>query len=124
LKNLKESFLNIDYKGMVVISDRDKELLRVFQEVFPKSYHSNCSQYIADNIQRQFGLAYRNLFWGTAYAYTEQGFKDAMDKIQKEKQLTYKYINSIPHMTWAQYAFPIPRFGHITSNITESINSL
>jgi hypothetical protein len=46
-----------------------------------------------------------------------------MDKIQKEKQLAYEYINSIPHATWAQYAFPAPRFGHITSNIAKSINS-
>jgi hypothetical protein len=84
---------------MVVISDRDKELLGALQKVLPKSYHSNCSQYIVDNIQRQFNLACHNLFWGAAYAYTEQRFKDAIDKIQKEKQLVYKYINSIPHVT-------------------------
>ena len=46
-----------------------------------------------------------------------------MDKIQKEKQLAYEYINSIPHVTWAQYTFPAPRFRHITLNIAESINS-
>src|ERR1700739_3842846 len=108
---------------MVVISDRDKGLLGVLQEVLPKSYYSNCSQHIADNVQRQFGLACRNLFWGAVYAYTKQGFKDAMDKIQKEKQLAYEYINSIPHATWARYAFPVPQFGYITLNITESINS-
>jgi zinc finger SWIM domain-containing protein 3 len=52
LKNLKESFLNIDCERMVVISDRDKGLLEALQEVLPKSYHSNYSQHIADNIQR------------------------------------------------------------------------
>jgi transposase-like protein len=50
LKNLKESFLNIDCEGMVVMSDRDKGLLKALQEVLPKSHHSNCSQHIADNI--------------------------------------------------------------------------
>jgi MULE transposase domain len=43
LKNLKESFLNIDCKKMVMISNKDKELLGTLQEVLPKSYHLNCS---------------------------------------------------------------------------------
>jgi len=29
-----------------------------------------------------------------------------------------------PHKTWTWYAFPYPRFGHNTSNIVESLNSV
>jgi hypothetical protein len=32
------------------------------------------------------------------------------------------YIDAIQHETWATYAFPWPRFGHLTNNISESVN--
>jgi len=32
-------------------------------------------------------------------------------------------VDKIPHETWATYAFPQPRFGHLASNCVESLNS-
>jgi hypothetical protein len=32
-------------------------------------------------------------------------------------------VDAIPYKTWATYAFPQPRYGHLTSNIVESLNS-
>jgi hypothetical protein len=46
-----------------------------------------------------------------------------MQEIKSISLSGYKYINDIPHDTWASYAFPYPRFGHITSNIVESLNA-
>ena len=43
--------------------------------------------------------------------------------MEKESALAFEYLNAIPHKTWATYAFPYPRFGHLTSNLSESINS-
>ena len=46
-----------------------------------------------------------------------------MEEINSISLDGYRYINNIPHDTWALYAFPYSRFGHITSNIVESLNS-
>ena len=45
-----------------------------------------------------------------------------MDSIFKEIRPAAAYLRSIPPETWATYAFPLPRYGHITSNIVESLN--
>lgn len=33
-----------------------------------------------------------------------------------------EYIESIPHVRWATYAFPLPRYGQLTSNSVEQSN--
>ena len=43
--------------------------------------------------------------------------------MEKESALAFEYLNAILHKTWATYAFPYPRFGYLTSNLSESINS-
>jgi hypothetical protein len=50
-------------------------------------------------------------------------FEKAMKKIQIENEDAYEYLNEISYILWSQFAFPAPQFGHITSNIVESINS-
>ena len=109
---------------MAFISDRDKGLHAALPQVFPDAYHSYCCQHLADNIQKDHGgLACQNLFWKAAYAYTEQNFQEGMLKLKEQSQDAYDYLNEKSHTSWSQYAFPAPRFGHITSNIAESINS-
>jgi hypothetical protein len=46
-----------------------------------------------------------------------------MQEIKSISLDAYKYIDNIPHETWASHAFPYARFGHITSNIVESLNA-
>jgi hypothetical protein len=64
LENLKDSLWELETREMVVVSDRDKGLQKVVQEVLPDAYHSHCCQHIADNVQTGYGLACQILFWG------------------------------------------------------------
>jgi hypothetical protein len=45
-----------------------------------------------------------------------------MDNILKESRPPAAYVRSIPAETGVTYAFPLLRYGHITSNIVESLN--
>jgi hypothetical protein len=63
---------------MVFISDRDKGLHAALLTVFPNTYHSYYYQHLVNNIQKEFGLAYRTAFWKIAYTYTKQGFLEGM----------------------------------------------
>ena len=98
LKHMKHAFQELDTKGTVIISDHDKGLLSAVQEVLPHVNHSYCSQHLADNVQKHYGFACRNLFWGAAYAYTEHGFQEGMKKVREENQEAYDYLNEILHM--------------------------
>jgi hypothetical protein len=44
--------------------------------------------------------------------------------LKKESVAAFNYLDLIPHKTWATYAFPFSRFGHLTSNISESVNNM
>jgi hypothetical protein len=120
---MKSAFYEIEYEHMVIISDKNKGLQTVVSSILPNAHYSYYCQYLADNVQKSFNFACRNQFWKVAHASSELDFEDAMEKIKETKLEVWKYLNNIPHLAWAQYVFPALRFGHITSNIAESINS-
>jgi zinc finger SWIM domain-containing protein 3 len=123
LENMKRDFWGIEEPDMVFMSDRDKGLKQALSTVFPDGHSACCCQHLADNVQKEFGLACGQLFWSTAYAMTKDKFDIALEKIGEQKATAKQYLKKIPAEQWATYAFPKPRFGHITSNIVESINS-
>jgi hypothetical protein len=43
-------------------------------------------------------------------------------EIRKKSLVAAAYISNIPPESYADFAFPYPRFGHVTSNIVESLN--
>jgi hypothetical protein len=106
----------------VWMTDRQKGLLNAVKTVFPRAAPSHCCQHIADNVESKFGKALRKPFWNCAYALSKKDFESQLDKIKKVNLECGKYINNIPHETWATYAFPLPRYGHLTSNVVESLN--
>jgi hypothetical protein len=105
---------------LVVISDREKGLTKAVSQVLLNAKHSYCCQHISSNIQSRFGITCRKLFWNTAYVTTKAEFDIAMDSILKDSRPVAAYLHSIE--TWATYVFPLLRYGHITSNIVESLN--
>lgn len=127
LKHMTEAFNTEHFEisqleRLVIMSDREKGLAKAVDEVLPCAKHSHCCQHIAANIQSRFGVACRKLFWTAAYARTKAEFDAAIDGVLKESRPAAAYLRSIPAETWATYAFPLPRYGHITSNIVESLN--
>ena len=114
----------MDIRGAVVISDREKGLSSSVQAVFENITPAHCCQHIADNVQARYRVKCRPLFWRCAWAKTYHLFKEALAVLQTENSAAAAYVDAIPHITWAYYAFPYPRYGHNTSNIVESLNSV
>jgi len=63
---LKDAFDKLSDKGYVFISDRDKGLATTVHTVFLRGCAIYCCQYIADNVQTNFGAKCRPLFWKCA----------------------------------------------------------
>ena len=47
-----------------------------------------------------------------------------MEEIKKASEGAFEYINNIEHKLWSTYAMDKPNYGHVTSNIAESNNSV
>ena len=127
LNHMRQSFntehFEIDQlEKLVIMSDREKGLNKAVSEALPNAKHSHCCQHIAANVQSRFGITCRKLFWSAVYARTKAEFDTAIDAMLKDSRPAAAYLRSIPAETWATYAFPLPRYGHITSNIVESLN--
>jgi hypothetical protein len=108
----------------VIISDRDKGLLRAVETKLPGAYHAMCCQHIAESIHKRFGKEYKARFWQIARASSRSAFNTAVQAIQRDALEVEEYLSSIGYNTFALACFPYPRFGHDTSNIVESTNSV
>jgi hypothetical protein len=123
-KNLVEAFEDDLLPSYVVISDRDKGLLNAVKSELPGADHAMCCQHIAENIHKRFGREYKAPFWQIARAKTEIDFNNAVKALQGASPQVEEYISSIGYENFALLSFPAPRFGHDTSNIVESTNSM
>jgi hypothetical protein len=66
---------------------------------------------------------YKSSFWQVARARSQSTFNHAIQALQKDAPQVEEYLQSIVYEKFAFACFPLPRFGHDTSNIAESINS-
>ena len=89
----------------------------------PTAYHAMCCQHIAENIHKRFGIQYKAPFWQIARAGSNRAFDTAVQALQRDAPEVEEYIASIGYENFAFNRFPLPRFGHDTSNIVESTNS-
>jgi hypothetical protein len=83
-----------------------------------------CCQHIAENIHKKFGREYKAFFWRIARASTQSTFDLAVEALKRDAPQVEEYILSIGYENFAFTRFPWPRFGHDTSNIVESTNSV
>lgn len=110
-------------ENTVVMSDREKGIEEAIQQHLLLAMHGHCCQHIADNVQQRFGKQCRDLFWPLAYAQTENAYDAALVKLRDVKEDAADYVQQIPQNRWVTSAFPLPRYGHLTSNIIESVNA-
>jgi hypothetical protein len=110
-------------KRQVIMSDRQKGLINAVATALPYATQAHCCNHICANVEVKYGKALRQLFWKCVYADSKEKFKKALQAIQEVNSPAAKYIDDIPHALWTTYAFPISRFGHVTSNCAESLNA-
>ena len=111
--------------GVVVISDRQKGLTNAVPECLPVVTHGHCCQHIADNIAEKFGRSNdcTKLFWRAARTKTKASFDTIIAQLAAEKEECATYLKNINPKSWTRHAFPVRRWMHDTSNISESVNS-
>jgi transposase-like protein len=123
-KNLVKAFERDLLPSYVVISDLDKGVLNAVESELPGAYHAMCCQHIAENIYKKFSREYKAPFWQIARAQSQSAFDTAVQALQIDSPQVLEYISSVGYENFTLLRFTLPRFGHDTSNIVESTNSM
>ncbi|MCO5561613.1 hypothetical protein L7F22_015234 [Adiantum nelumboides] len=123
LQNLHENLANVN--GLCFISDKQKGLLSGMELVFPGCEHAYCMRHLDANLKKKCNNGeFIHLFWVAAYASAVVGYEEAIEGMKAINDLATTYLlNTSPPSHWATSYFKGKRYGHLTSNITESLNA-
>ena len=124
MTKLKGAIGNV--KNLAFISDRHGSIAKALHSVFPEAHHGACIFHISGNLKHKFGNTTKMLalFFKAAKEYQVSEFNKLMEDIGKLKNGDIKkYLEEIGYYRWARAHFPGYRYGMMTSNIAESLNS-
>jgi len=112
-------------KALVFLSDRQKGLLDGVNLVSPHCPHGYCLKHLEVNSHKKFKNKEPTQFlWKAASGTTQLEFNKALGDMGNidPKAVTW-LLEHIKPEHWAEIYFPGRRYGHLTSNIVESLNS-
>ncbi|KAG7361515.1 MULE transposase domain containing protein [Nitzschia inconspicua] len=112
-----------------VISDRQKGLIQALQQVFPDNHHCFCSVHIARNVEKEVGKKVAKHVHALSATFSKRESDELMAKINAISARGKKYLKGISANQWRSTAWvddPTlpPRFGIVTTNMSESVNSM
>ncbi|RYR12819.1 hypothetical protein Ahy_B04g070154 isoform E [Arachis hypogaea] len=116
--------------GLLVISDRHNGIKAALESpdggwLPPAAYRAFCIRHIAANFALTFkGKDARRLLVNAAYAKTKVEFDYWFNILRSENPAMCDWANRIEYSLWTQYSDEGCRFGHMTTNISECVNSI
>ena len=105
-----------------MISDREKGINKAVKKFLPSAHHSYCVFHIQKNVKTKFKTCLNGLLFKAAKAANEADFLAAIDEMKSIHGTAAEYVERIKPHKWARSHFPVRRFGHVTSNMVESMN--
>ncbi|XP_065861014.1 uncharacterized protein [Euphorbia lathyris] len=124
LHNLLESNAE-NMPKLSILSDRQNGVLDGVEVNFPTAFHGFCMQYLIDSFREQFNNAILvNLMWEAANVLTVQQFEQKILMIDEISEEASYWVRSIDPRLWASAYFEGTRFGQLTANLVESLNTL
>ena len=114
---------------LVIITDRMRGLVSkegdIVEQVFPECHHGYCIVHLSKNlVGKTNDVVAASLFWAAARSRTEGHFQQVMHIISREHNEAFQYISQIPPERWANAFFPAKRYGMLSTNCAESMNSV
>ena len=106
------------------MSDREKGIDAAVTRLFPNAQHGFCVYHIQKNVKVQFHTTLDGLLFKAAKAECAETFEIVMAEMRRLDSTAGEYVSRIGNERWARAFFPGRRFGHVTSNISESMNWL
>lgn len=109
---------------LTILSDRQKGIVDGVEANFPTAFHGFCMRHLTESFRKEFNNTLLvNLLWDAAHALTVIEFEAKILEIEEISQDAAYWIRRIPPRLWATAYFEGTRFGHLTANIVESLNT-
>ncbi|XP_017420328.2 uncharacterized protein LOC108330352 [Vigna angularis] len=116
----------INCQRWVFISDQQKGLMTVFDEILEGVEHRLCLRHLYNNYKKKFcgGVLIRDLMMGAAKATFKQDWEKKMGELSNVNIDAYNWLLAIPTNHWCKHAFSsYPRCDVLLNNLSESFNS-
>lgn len=109
---------------LTILSDRQKVIVEGVEANFPTAFHGFCMRHLSDSFRKEFNNTLLvNLLWEAAQVLTVIEFEAKILEIEEISQEAAYWIRRIPPRLWATAYFEGTRFGHLTANVVESLNT-
>ncbi|KAL0219585.1 hypothetical protein P9112_005238 [Eukaryota sp. TZLM1-RC] len=102
-----------------IVSDREKGLCDAVATVFVTAKHAFCVRHLTKNI----GARFTGFIWSAARATTTDEFDLIMNEIRCQSKPVYEKLIKAGKHHWATCYFEGLRYGHLASNVVESLNA-
>ena len=131
LTTLRQNVIELNAPGfledgrLVLLSDRQKGLLDGVEAIFPLNPHGYCIRHLQENFHKIFkNTELTGLLWKAARAMDKEEYDSALADIKSinPESVSWLLEHADPRH-WAELYFEGQRYGHLTSNIAESLNS-
>ncbi|XP_025680323.1 uncharacterized protein [Arachis hypogaea] len=117
-------------EGILVISDRHNGIKSALENPVngwlpPRAYRAYCIRHVAANLSLSFkGKDAGRMLVNAAYAKTEAEFYYWFDIMRTENPAMCDWANRMEYEKWTQHQDSGRWFGHMTTNISECVNSV
>lgn len=109
---------------LTILSDRQKSIVDGVEANFPTAFHGFCMRHLSESFRKEFNNTMLvNLLWEAAHALTLTEFDAKILEIEEISQDAAYWIRRVPPRLWATAYFEGSRFGHLTANIVEQLNT-
>ncbi|XP_015970667.1 uncharacterized protein LOC107494151 [Arachis duranensis] len=128
LTNLRRYVVTID--GVGIISDRHTSIDAAIARTNgawspPRAWHMYCIRHIGSNFLRRFKAPYlHKLVVNTCYSRTEQEYNKNYQRLKERGEAYTQWCNEIGVERWVLAFDGGHRWGHMTTNLVEWINSV
>jgi len=118
---------SVGYKRFTFMSDRQKGLVEALKQVFPNNHSCHCAVHIQRNVETNFSKRAARDIVRLAKTFSVREAEGILEKMHNKE--ARKYVEGIDPNTWMSTAWLSdetlpPRFGIVTSNMSESLNSM
>ncbi|XP_050888646.1 uncharacterized protein LOC127093787 [Lathyrus oleraceus] len=110
----------------VFISDQQKGLVAVFEELSDTIEHRLCLRHLYANFKKRFGggALIRDLMMGAAKATYYQAWVQKMNELKNADPNAWTWLMAVPTKSWCKHAFSFyPKCDTLMNNISESFNA-
>ncbi|XP_020877201.1 uncharacterized protein LOC110227445 [Arabidopsis lyrata subsp. lyrata] len=116
----------MDGDGYIIVSDRQKGLIRAVELELPKAEHRMCVRHIYGNLKKNHGKdkEMKMYIWDLAWSYNESAYEANLTRLYNYNVAVWRDVVKSKPKTWCRAFYKQGNFSEdVENNSTESFNN-